>query len=71
MTRPSAKIRQKGLIPRCIPKKANKAKEDWTENHCSLCKKHGSVHITHNTKECRHYNSDRNHKKAISKPKSD
>ncbi len=56
-------------IDACIPKKAKKG---WTETHCSLCKKHGGVHSMHNTKECRHYNSDGTHKKAAaSKPKTD
>ncbi len=50
------------------PKMANKG---WTEKHCSLCKKHGSVHTTHNTKECRRYNSDGTHKKMVNNPKSD
>ena len=36
-----------------------KAKKGWTEKHCSLCKKHGGTHTTHNTKECRHYNKKR------------
>ena len=45
----------------CNPQKA---KKDWTEKHCSLCKKHGGMHTTHNTKECRHYNKDGSHKKA-------
>ena len=26
-----------------------KAKKGWTEKHCSLCKKHGGAHTTHNT----------------------
>ena len=46
-----------------------KAKKGWTEKHCSLCKKHGSMHTTHNTKECRCYNKDRIHKKAGEMPK--
>ena len=51
-----------------IPKKA---KKDWTEKHCSFCKKHGGMHITYNTKECRHYNKDGSHKKAGGRPKPD
>ena len=50
----------------CNPKKAKKG---WTEKHCSLCKKHGGTHTTHNTKECRHYNKDGSHKKAGGTPK--
>ena len=45
-----------------------KAKKGWTEKHCSLCKKHGGAHVMHNTKECRHYNKDGNHKKAGGMP---
>ena len=51
-----------------IPKKA---KKDWTEKHCSLCNKHRGMHTIHNTKECRHYNRDGTHKKAVRMPKSD
>ena len=46
-----------------------KAKKGWTEKHCSLCKKHGGTHTTHNTKECRCYNRDGSHKKAGGMPK--
>ena len=46
-----------------------KAKKGWTEKHCSLCKKHGGAHTTHNTKECRDYNKDRSHKKSGGTPK--
>ena len=46
-----------------------KAKKGWTEKHCSLCKKHGGAHTTHNTKECRRYNKDGSHKKAGGMPK--
>jgi hypothetical protein len=28
------------------------------EKHCDLCKKHGGVHTTHNTKECTKYEKD-------------
>ena len=45
------------------------AKKGMTEQHCSLCKKHGGVHTMHNTKECRCYNKDRSHKKAGGMPK--
>jgi hypothetical protein len=61
--------RKMASIEARVPKKAKKG---WTEKHCSLCKKHGGAHTTHNTKECRRYNSDRTSKKAAaSKPKSD
>ena len=46
-----------------------KAKKGWTKKHCSLCKKHGGTHTTHNTKECRRYNKDGSHKKAGGMPK--
>ena len=42
----------------------NKAKKGWMEKHCSLCKKHGGVHTTHNTKECRKWNKDGTLKKT-------
>ena len=29
-----------------------------TEKHCSLCKKHGGAHTTHNTPDCRKYESN-------------
>eukprot|EP00804_Cyclotella_cryptica_P024101 CCRYP_007318-RA/>CCRYP_007318-RA protein AED:0.41 eAED:0.41 QI:0/-1/0/1/-1/1/1/0/96 len=28
------------------------------EKNCELCKKHGGMHTTHNTAECRRYNKD-------------
>ena len=46
-----------------------KAKKGWTEKHCSLCKKHGGMHTTHNSKECRCYNKVGSHKKAGVAPK--
>jgi len=55
-------------INACFPKKDKKG---WTERHCSLCKKHGGTHTTHNTNECRRYNSDGTQKKTDSNPKSD
>jgi hypothetical protein len=39
-----------------IPKKPKKV--GWTEKHCVLCKKHGGMHKTHNTRDCRWYNKD-------------
>ena len=35
-----------------IPKKCRR------EKHCSLCKKHGGAHTTHNTPDCRKYDSN-------------
>ncbi len=35
-----------------IPKKRR------TEKYCSLCKKHGGTHTTHNTPDCRKYDSN-------------
>eukprot|EP00804_Cyclotella_cryptica_P004831 CCRYP_004920-RA/>CCRYP_004920-RA protein AED:0.84 eAED:1.00 QI:0/0/0/0.5/1/1/2/0/367 len=35
-----------------IPKKSR------TEKYCSLCKKHGGAHTTHNTPDCRKYDSN-------------
>ena len=40
-----------------IPKKHHRGK------HCSLCKKHGGTHITHNTQDCRKYESNGTMKK--------
>eukprot|EP00804_Cyclotella_cryptica_P003036 CCRYP_006032-RA/>CCRYP_006032-RA protein AED:0.40 eAED:0.83 QI:0/0/0/1/1/1/3/0/432 len=39
-----------------IPKKPKKV--GWTEKHCVLCKKHGGLHKSHNTRDCRRYNKD-------------
>jgi hypothetical protein len=35
-----------------VPKKA------CTKKHCNLCKKHGSVHTMHNTRDCHKYDKD-------------
>ena len=51
------------------PHNPKKAKKGWTENHCSLCKKHGGMHTMHNIKEYRHSNKDKSHKKAVGMPK--
>ena len=45
-----------------IPKKPCK-----DAKHCSLCKKHGGVHATHNTSDCRKYNKDVKLKKSFGK----
>jgi hypothetical protein len=74
--KPPSKDKAKGADPKRkmdsidarIPKKAKKG---WTDKHCSLCKKHGGAHTTHNTKECRRYNSDGSQKKPAHKPKAD
>ncbi len=42
-----------------IPKKRH------TEKHCSLCKKHESAHTTHNTLDCRKYDSNGTCKKSF------
>ncbi len=42
-----------------IPKKSRKEAK-----HCTLCKKHRGVQNTHNTGDCKKYNSDRTPKKA-------
>ena len=42
-----------------IPKKRR------TEKHCSLCKKHGGAHTTHNTPDCRKYDSNGTPKKSF------
>ena len=42
-----------------IPKKSCKEAK-----HCTLCKKHGGVQNTHNTGDCKKYNSDNFQKKA-------
>eukprot|EP00804_Cyclotella_cryptica_P022218 CCRYP_017950-RA/>CCRYP_017950-RA protein AED:0.35 eAED:0.85 QI:0/0/0/1/0/0.5/2/139/459 len=39
-----------------IPKKPKKV--GWTKKHCVLCKKHGGLHKSHNTRDCRRYNKD-------------
>ncbi len=42
------------------PKKSRKEAK-----HCTLCKKHGCVQYTHNTGDCKKYNSDGTPKKAL------
>jgi hypothetical protein len=44
-----------------IPKKVR------VEKSCVLCQKHGGVHTTHNTSECRKYKKDGTLKKSFSK----
>jgi hypothetical protein len=39
-----------------VPKKA------CFEKHCDLCKKHGGVYTTHNTRECRRFEKDKKEK---------
>ena len=43
-----------------IPKKSRK-----DAKHCALCKKHGGAHNTHNTGDCKKYNSDGTPKKGF------
>ena len=38
-------------------------KKHRTETHCSLCKKHGGAHTTHNTADCQKYESNGTPKK--------
>ncbi len=40
----------------CIPKKSKIV--GLLEKHCVLCKKHGGMHKTHNTRDCHQYNKD-------------
>jgi hypothetical protein len=47
-----------------IPKKHRR------EKHCSLCKKHGGAHTTHNTPDCRKYESNGNPKKTFNGKKT-
>jgi hypothetical protein len=47
-----------------IPKKRRR------EKHCSLCKKHGGAHTTHNTPDCRKYESNGTPKKYFNGKKS-
>ncbi len=42
-----------------IPKKSRQGTK-----HCALCKKHGGTHNTHNTGDCKKFNSDGTPKKA-------
>jgi hypothetical protein len=37
------------------------------EKHCNLCKKHGGMYTTHNTRECRRFEKD-GKENPISKP---
>ena len=74
MTSPQGKDKAKGADSKRKAesndsRNPKKAKKGWTEKHCSLCKKHGGAHTTHNTKECRRYNKDGSHKKAGGMPK--
>ena len=46
-----------------IPKK-----HCW-EKHCLLCKKHGGTHTTHNTQDCRKYDSNGTPKKNFNEKK--
>jgi len=74
--RPSSKDKAKGTDSKRKTESKDsrppkKAKKGWTEKHCSLCKKHGGAHTTHNTKECRRYNSDGTRKKTGNNPKAD
>ena len=43
-----------------IPKKSRSSAK-----HCALCKKHGGAHETHNTGDCKKYNSDGTPKKGF------
>ena len=43
-----------------IPKKSRK-----DAKHCTLCKKHGGMQNTHNTGDCKKYNSDGTPKKGF------
>jgi hypothetical protein len=45
-----------------IPKKIHK-----TAKHCTLCKKHGGAHATHNTSDCRKYDKDGKLQKGFGK----
>ena len=47
-----------------IPKK-KRTEKSWsgTPKNCALCEKHGGTHKTHNTLQCRKYNTDRTRKK--------
>ena len=47
---PKRKIESSDL---CEPQKA---KKDWAEKNCSLCKKHGGTYTTYTTKGYRGYN---------------
>jgi hypothetical protein len=49
-----------------IPKK-KRTEQTWggTPKNCALCKKHGGMHKTHNTSQCRKYNADGTRKKDL------
>ena len=51
---PGDSIKRKVLLfHKPIPKKPRK-----DAKHCSLCKKHGGVYVTHNTSDCHKYKKD-------------
>ena len=52
------------LIDSLIPNKACKELVHWIDKHCSLCKKHGGVHIMHNMCDCNWYISSGTSKKS-------
>jgi hypothetical protein len=62
--KPASTTKAKGAEKKCmmesqdshIPKKPKKV--GWTEKHCMQCRKHGGVHKTHITRDCRRYNKD-------------
>ena len=45
-------------------------KRHHTENFCSLCKKHGGTHTTHNSPDCQKYDSNGTLKKNFKGTKS-
>ena len=63
-TKPPRMIKPKGAEVKCkmesidsrIPKKSKQV--GFSDKHCALCKKHGGPHKSHNTRDCRKYNSD-------------
>ncbi len=56
LEQPSKKFTQGMRIPR-KPKHV-RSENASIEKNCDLCNKHGGVHTTHNTAECRHYKKD-------------
>jgi hypothetical protein len=46
------------------------SKKRCREKHCSLCKKHGGAHTTHNTPDCQKYDSNGTPKKNFNGKKS-
>ena len=42
-----------------------------SKKHCDLCEKHGDLHMTHNTGDCRKYNKDETFQKSFNKAKSE